>query len=89
MPITNETGQVAIRYYSPSPKYIRLSNGHEYVFSGGKYVSASWVNEEDVSSVLSLTRSCNCSGGSKKPMFREATQQEVNLWLGVGDAHPS
>lgn len=87
MTVSNDKGQVAIRYYMNAPKYVSLGNGREYVFSGGKYVSASWVNVEDVDAILAMTKSCNCSGGSKKPMFRLASQQEVNLWLGVGDVH--
>jgi hypothetical protein len=45
------------------------------------------VLPEDVDTVLAITHKC-CPGSGPKHIFRLASQQEVNLWTGVGSVHP-
>ena len=81
--ITNENGDVAITYFQSSGKYLRMGDGTEYVFSKIRNVCMSWVDPKHVDRVLATTRK-KCCGGNKKRVFRLSSQQEVNLWTGVG-----
>ena len=87
MMIKNGSGEVAVTYFQPTGKYVKLGNGSEYVFRTIRNVCLSWVKETDVDSILNIRHQC-CPGSSPKPVFRLSSQQEVNLWTGVGDFHP-
>ena len=87
--ITNPAGEVAMRYFNNIPKYIMLGNKHEYLFTQHKYGSYAWIKPEDVGKILAVMHDCHCGSSAPKPAFRLATQQEVNLWTGQGDVHPS
>jgi hypothetical protein len=85
--VTDADGNVAVRYYQNSPKTIQV-NGRTYNFVfQNKYVTMAWVLPEDVDTVLAITHKC-CPGSGPKHIFRLASQQEVNLWTGVGSVHP-
>ncbi len=84
--ITNASGEIAITYYQPTGKYIRLGNGHEYVFRTTRDVCLAWIRPEDVEAILQVVR--ECCGGSKHKICRYSSQQEVNIWTGIGDFHP-
>jgi len=85
--ITDANGDVALRYYQTTGKYVRLGNGHEYVFMTKRNVCLGWVKPEDVDKILAITKTC--CGGNKSKVFSYATQQQVNLWTGTGDFYPT
>jgi hypothetical protein len=80
--IKNENGDVAMTYFQSSGKYLRMGDGMEYVFVTRRNICFSWVNPKHVDQILNKSR--KCCGGSKKRVFRLSSQQEVNLWTGVG-----
>jgi|WetSurMetagenome_2_1015567.scaffolds.fasta_scaffold00049_74 hypothetical protein len=79
--IKNDSGQVAIAYYQPSPKMITIGN-KGIVFVAQHAVSMAWVDEADVPQVLAITKSC--CGGNIHPAFRYATEGQVRVWT-TGD----
>jgi len=79
--IKNDSGQVAIAHYQPSPKVVTV-NGKSIAFVTQHAVSMAWVDEEDVTALLAIKKTC--CGGSMNPMFRYATQGQVNVWT-TGD----
>jgi hypothetical protein len=79
--IRNENGQVALAYYQPSPKMVTIGK-KGIVFVAQHAVSMAWVDEEDVTPLLAMKKTC--CGGSESPMFRYATQGQVNVWT-TGD----
>lgn len=81
--IHNDEGDVAITYYQSTGKYVRMGDGTEYVFTTKNNVCLSWVSPEHVDKILSTTKKC-CGGKSTNNVFRLSSQQEVNLWSGVG-----
>jgi hypothetical protein len=85
--ITDSNGNVALRYYQPTGKYVMLSNKHEYVFRTVRNVCLAWVQPSDVDQMLATTH--ECCGGSRKNIFFVATQQQVNIWTGEGDFRPT
>jgi len=85
--VKNSAGEVLMRHYQDTPKYVRLGNGHEYVFTLRSHVSATWVKEEDVQPLLEIRHKC-CPNSNPKSRFRYATEQELAIWSGHGDVHP-
>lgn len=79
--VTNENGEVALRAYQTVQKLIK-ANGHNYVFVPKHNISLAWIKPEHVSTVLSITRNCNC-GGNRNPYFRYADQHDVDIWNGT------
>ena len=73
-------GRVAIRYYQPIPKYVKLGS-KEYVCSVQHAVSMLFVEEADVPALLAHEGGC-CGG--KRKVFSLATQSAVNVYL-TGD----
>ncbi len=82
--IKNENGDVAVTYFQEINKQVRVGDGTRYAWSVKRNVSLAWVNPEHVDHILSKTRNCCGGGGRKKGVFRLSSQQEVNLWTGVG-----
>lgn len=70
-------GMVAVRYYQPVPKYIRIGN-KEYVCSVQHSVSLLFVPEEEVGSLLSYKGGC-CGG--QRLVFSLASQDALNVWM--------
>jgi hypothetical protein len=85
--VTNEAGDVAIRYYQTTGRYVQLPNHHEYVFVSKRNICLAWVKPEDVDKVLEITKTC--CGGNRNKVFFPATQQQVNIWTGQGDFSPA
>ena len=81
--IKNENGDVAITYFQEIHKPVRMGDGTRYQWSVKRNVSLAWVNPKHIDQVLAKTRSC-CGGQRKRGVFRLSSQQEVNLWTGVG-----
>ena len=81
--IKNENGDVAITYFQEIHKHVQMGDGTRYRWSVKRNVSLAWVNSKHVDQILAKTRSC-CGGHRKKGIFRISSQQEVNLWTGVG-----
>ncbi len=80
--IKNETGDVAMTYFQNTGKHMRMGDGTEYAFMTKRNVCFSWVNPKHVDQILAKTR--KCCGNQSKRVFRLSSQQEVNLWTGVG-----
>jgi hypothetical protein len=75
--VTNDAGQIAIRYYQTIPKVVTV-NKHDYVFVSKHNVSLSWVAEDDVFALLNMTG--GCCGNKTKGIFKLASLTNVNLW---------
>jgi len=73
--ITNDNGEVAVKYYQTIPKKIHIA-GTTYVFSVRNNISLCWIQEEHVSTVLSMTKTC-CGGSKKSGIFRIATETDL------------
>lgn len=78
MAVTNEQGQVAVRYYQPIPKLVELGNGHSYYFDVKFSVSMAWVDAEDVQTLFNTLGGC-CGG--QRQVFFHASQDNVNFWV--------
>lgn len=79
--IKNDAGDVAVVYYSPVNKVIKI-NGHEYLFMVNKAISFAWVKEADIGTMLSISSDCNCPNSSKKPAFILANDAQTRIWNG-------
>lgn len=80
-PITNEAGQVALKYRRQVPKIVRC-NGKEHVFQLWANVSLYWADPEDVDCLLETRRSC--CGGSSKIVVIYANENDVRQWTNRG-----
>ena len=69
-------GKVALRYYQPAPKYVKIGN-KEYVTDVKHSVSMLLVPEEDVPALLAHEGGC-CGG--KRRVFSLASQEAFNVW---------
>lgn len=81
--VTNEAGQVALKYHQSVQKYIRLGDGSEYVFGVRANISMAWVEPEHVDIILKIKRS-DCSSCGNKPVFRYANETDVRRWTNGG-----
>jgi hypothetical protein len=86
--IKNDAGQVAFWYFNTHQKLVRLGNGHAYVFVPKNHVCLAWIDDADIPAVLEVYEGCHCPNKTRKPAFRYASQQEVNIWTGTGSRHP-
>lgn len=80
---TNASGQVALKYHQPVQKYVRLGNGHEYLFVVRANISLSWIDSTDVENILTIKRN-DCSSCGNKPVFRYANENDVRRWTNGG-----
>jgi hypothetical protein len=69
-------GKVAIRYYQPIPKYIKIGN-KEYVTDVKFGVSLVLVEESEVPALLAAEGGC-CGG--KRKIFSLCGQEAFNVW---------
>jgi hypothetical protein len=83
MPITNEQGQVALRYYQDTgPILVQgTPSGTEYTFIC-HVVSMAWVEPEDVDHLLARRKTC--CGGSKRQIFDYAHPNAIAAWRNGG-----
>lgn len=77
--IINQDGNVAIGYYQPVFKIVKLRSGKEYNFTNN-YVSLAWVKPEDVDEVLKIPY--GCCGAQKAGAFFLANANYVRRFLG-------
>ena len=80
MMITNDQGQVALKYKKQIPKYIELRNGHAYAFSVKRNVSVSWVEADDVATIFNIKE--GCCGNKSHQAFTYANERDMGLWTG-------
>lgn len=80
--VTNDAGQVAMKYFQPHRKYVLLGNEHEYVFTVRANISLTWVEPEDVQRILNIRRSC--CGGKRNQQFFLANESDVRRWTNGG-----
>lgn len=78
--ITNSQGQVAIRYYQPAPKAVRIGKkNYAFACSNGIPYSWSWVDAEDVNKILAQLGGC-CGG---KRLIFSPVSDEAGKRLGL------
>lgn len=78
-PITNELGEVAIRYYQPAQVFAQSTPTQtDYFFDVKAGVSMAWVKPEDVANLLARRGGC-CNG--KRQKYDYANQAAVDLWM--------
>lgn len=77
--IKNELGQVAISHYQPFAQLVKV-NGREYNFAVKSRISLTWVEPEDVDTVLSITKKCGCGDKKQRYIFRYASLGQVRKW---------
>lgn len=76
--IKNDTNQVAIRYHQPAQVLSKNTpSGKQYFFDVKAGVSMAWVDETDVSDILTRRGGC-CN--SKRQLYDYANQAAVDLW---------
>ena len=68
--------KVAIRYFQPVPKYVKIGN-QEYVCEVKHGVSLLLVNEAEVPALLAAEGGC-CGG--KRKIFSLCGQEAFNVW---------
>jgi len=71
-----ENGLVAVIYYQPMPKYIKVGN-IQHVFSCEHGISLAWVPEKDVP--LLLSHLGGCCGGKRNVVYL-ASPVQVSHW---------
>jgi hypothetical protein len=83
-PITNDAGQVALKYYQPAQVLAQgTPTGAGYAFAVRANISMSWVNPGDVGNLLARKAGCNC-GGRKRQAFFYANEDDVRRWQNNG-----
>lgn len=81
--ITNEQGQVAIKYYQTIPHVLQVG-GKEYAFVVRARLCISWIPQEYANTVLAIKK--RCCGNNSKSVYSYATEQMVNIWTNGGGA---
>lgn len=83
-PITNDAGQVALKYYQPAQVLAQNTpTGAGYAFAVRASISMSWVSPDDVGNLLARRAGCNC-GGKKRQAFFYANEDDVRRWQNGG-----
>jgi hypothetical protein len=70
-------GKVALRYYQPIPKHVKVGN-KDYIFQCGHGISLIFVPEEEVPPLLNFLG--GCCGGRKK-VISLCSQVLYSHWL--------
>lgn len=82
-PITNEAGEVALKYRQPAPVIARNTpSKKEYAFVVKANISMAWVDPQDVDNLISRTKTC--CGGNRKKQFFLANESDVRRWTNGG-----
>lgn len=80
-PITNDVGQIAIRYYQPAQVLTKNTpSGTQYFFDVKAGVSMAWVEPEDVEALLAKRPRPCCQ--KARQVYDYANQAAVDLWSG-------
>ena len=79
--ITNEQGQVAIKYYQTIPHILR-TGGKEYAFVVRARLCMAWIDASQVDKVLQIKK--NCCGNNSKTVYSYANEQTINIWTNGG-----
>jgi len=81
--ITNENGDVAIRYYQTLPHTVGIGSNPktEYAFVVQHNICLSWVKPEHVDQILGITK--QCCGNNRKHVYFLAEQRHVDIWSGI------
>ena len=79
MAVTNDNGDVAIKYLQEVPHVVRV-RGHEYAFVVKRNVNLTWVAPEDVPAMLAIKGSCNCPSNTNKTKYVYANELDVQRW---------
>ena len=79
--ITNDQGQVAIKYYQAIPHVLR-AGGKEYAFVVRAKLCMAWIDAQNVDTVLQVKK--KCCGNNSKTVYSYATDQVVNIWTNGG-----
>lgn len=74
--VYDERGMVAVRYYQPIPKLIKVA-GRDYVTDVRYGVAMVLADEKDVPALLA--HEGGCCGGKRKVFFL-ANQESYNVW---------
>lgn len=81
--ITNDAGNVAIKWVLPRPAKPVTIEGDKtvYIFTPKQNVWMAWVKPEHVDRLLAFReKTCNCNNGVYKNAFMLSNQLDVNLW---------
>lgn len=79
--ITNDSGQVAIKYYQTIPHVLR-AGGKEYAFAVQAKLCLAWIDAEHVDTVLAIKKIC--CGNNAKTVYRPASESDVRQWSNRG-----
>lgn len=79
--ITNEQGQVAIKYYQTRPHVLKVG-GKEYAFVVRARLCMTWIDANHIDTVLQIKK--NCCGNNSRTVYSYATEQVVNIWTKGG-----
>lgn len=88
VPVADERGYIAIKYYLPHNKYVRVGGERdfrEYLFvPGNAGICMAWVHPADAETVINMKEG-TCCGGRSSQVFRYANEQDVRIWTGVAE----
>lgn len=79
--IRNTNGQVALKHYQTVPHTLKVGD-YEYAFVVRANICLCWIDDEDVNTVLALTKTC--CGGNKNTIYRYANESDVRRWTNGG-----
>lgn len=83
-PITNDAGQIALKYYQAAQVLAQQTpTGAGYAFAVRANIAMSWVDPDDVDNLLARRAGCNC-GGRKRQAFFYANESDVRRWTNGG-----
>ena len=89
-PITNEAGQVAIKWAIErrNPQTLKIDGTEIYYVPESRFhVAMIWIDPQYLDRALKTkAKSCACAGGTYVNGYVLANQIDVNLWL-YGDRH--
>lgn len=83
--ITNDAGQVALKYYQPAQVISAdTPSKKDYVFVVRASIAMAWVEAGDVANLLARKAGCNCGGGQKRQAYTYANETDVRRWTNGG-----
>lgn len=72
--------KVALVHIFSTPKNQFIGQDKLYQFTSHSNVCLAWVDPQDVDVLLNVRDPYRCCGGSKKPIYRRASAQEIEIW---------
>ena len=76
--VTNDDGWIALKRYQTINKIVTVG-GEEYLFFTKANICLAWIRPEHIDQVLNIKKIC--CGGSRKPQFRYANEDDVRRWI--------